>query len=27
MRARTVRGYKTWPGMEMGMLLAGTGIG
>jgi transposase-like protein len=27
MRARTVRGYKTWPGMQTGMLLAGTGIG
>jgi transposase-like protein len=26
MRARTVRGYKTWPGMETGMMLAGTGI-
>jgi len=23
MRARTVRGYKTWPGMQTGMLLAG----
>lgn len=24
MRARTVRGYKSWPGMEAGLLLAGT---
>jgi hypothetical protein len=24
MRARTVRGYKSWPGMESGLLLAGT---
>jgi len=24
MRARTVRGYKTWPGMQTGLLLAGT---
>jgi len=26
MRARTVRGYKTWQGMHTGMMLAGTGI-
>jgi transposase-like protein len=24
MRARTVRGYKSWPGMESGLILAGT---
>ncbi|HKY52705.1 MAG TPA: transposase [Anaerolineales bacterium] len=24
MRARTIRGYKSWPGMESGLLLAGT---
>jgi len=24
MRARTVRGYKSWPGMESGLLLAAT---
>jgi len=24
MRARTVRRYKTWPGMQMGLMLAGT---
>lgn len=24
MRARTVRGYKSWPGMQTGLLLAGT---
>ena len=24
MRARTVRGYKTWPGMQSGLMLAGT---
>ena len=24
MRARTVRGYKSWPGMEAGLRLAGT---
>jgi transposase-like protein len=24
MRARTVRGYKTWPGMQTGLMLAGT---
>ncbi len=24
MRSRTVRGYKTWTGMQTGMLLAGT---
>ena len=24
MRARTVRGYKTWPGMQTGLILAGT---
>ncbi|MBE3119376.1 MAG: hypothetical protein IMZ50_11580 [Candidatus Atribacteria bacterium] len=23
MRARTVRGYKTWPGMQTGLMLAG----
>jgi len=26
MRARTVRGYKTWPGMESGLMVAGVGI-
>jgi transposase-like protein len=26
MRARTVRGYKTWPGMASGLMLAGVGI-
>jgi transposase IS66 family protein len=26
MRARTVRGYKAWPGMEAGLLLAGTSL-
>jgi transposase-like protein len=26
MRARTVRGYKTWPGMQTGLMLAGTSI-
>ena len=26
MRARTVRGYKSWPGMEAGLLLAGISI-
>jgi transposase-like protein len=26
MRARTVRGYKTWPGMESGLMVAGIGI-
>ena len=26
MRARTVRGYKTWAGMQNGLFLAGTGI-
>lgn len=26
MRARTVRGYKSWPGMESGLLLAGTSL-
>lgn len=26
MRARTVRGYKTWPGMQTGLLLAGTTV-
>lgn len=24
MRARTVRGYKTWPGMQTGLMIAGT---
>ncbi|HEX7567407.1 MAG TPA: hypothetical protein VF355_02450 [Anaerolineaceae bacterium] len=24
MRDRTVRGYKTWPGMQTGLMLAGT---
>jgi hypothetical protein len=24
MRARTVRGYKTWQGMQAGLMLAGT---
>ncbi len=27
MRARTVRGYKTWPGMQTGLMLAGTKSG
>jgi transposase-like protein len=27
MRARTVRGYKSWSGMQAGLLLAGTSIG
>lgn len=27
MRARTVRGYKNWAGMQSGLMLAGTGIG
>ncbi len=26
MRARTVRGYKSWPGMQAGLLLAGTSL-
>lgn len=26
MRARTLRGYKSWPGMEAGLLLAGTSL-
>ncbi len=26
MRARTVRGYKTWPGMASGLMVAGVGI-
>ena len=26
MRARTVRGYKTWSGMQNGLFLTGTGI-
>jgi transposase-like protein len=26
MRARTVRGYKTWPGMASGLMLAGVGL-
>jgi transposase-like protein len=26
MRARTVRGYKTWPGMASGLMLAGVGV-
>ena len=26
MRARTVRGYKTWPGMKSGLMTAGVGI-
>jgi len=26
MRARTVRGYKNWPGMASGLMVAGTGI-
>lgn len=26
MRARTVRGYKSWPGMQSGLMLAGTSI-
>jgi transposase-like protein len=26
MRARTVRGYKTWPGMQTGLMLAGTNL-
>jgi hypothetical protein len=24
MRARTVQGYKSWPGMQTGLMLAGT---
>jgi len=24
MRARTIRGYKSWPGMQSGLILAGT---
>jgi len=27
MRARTVRGYKSWPGMQAGLLLSGSGVG
>jgi transposase-like protein len=27
MRARTVRGYKTWPGMASGLMVSGIGIG
>ncbi len=27
MRSRTVRGYKSWPGMQAALLLTGTGIG
>jgi len=27
MRARTVRGYKTWPGMDSGLFVAGVGVG
>lgn len=27
MRARTVRGYKTWPGMLSGLMVAGVGVG
>jgi transposase-like protein len=27
MRARTVRGYKTWPGMASGLMVAGIGVG
>jgi transposase-like protein len=27
MRARTVRGYKNWPGMQNGLMAAGVGIG
>jgi hypothetical protein len=27
MRARTVRGYKTWPGMKSGLMVAGIGVG
>ena len=26
MRARTVRGYKTWPGMNSGLMVAGVGV-
>lgn len=26
MRARTVRGYKTWPGMASGLMMAGVGV-
>lgn len=26
MRARTVRGYKTWPGMSSGLMVAGSGV-
>src|SRR5690606_28138886 len=26
MRARTVRGYKTWPGMASGLMVAGVGV-
>jgi hypothetical protein len=26
MRARTVRGYKTWPGMTSGLMVAGVGV-
>jgi hypothetical protein len=26
MRARTVRGYKTWAGMQTGLMLAGTNL-
>jgi hypothetical protein len=26
MRARTVRGYKSWPGMEAALLLTGSGL-
>jgi hypothetical protein len=26
MRARTVRGYKTWPGMASGLMTAGVGV-
>jgi transposase-like protein len=27
MRSRTVRGYKSWPGMHQGLMLAGSGVG
>jgi hypothetical protein len=27
MRARIVRGYKTWPGMMSGLMVAGIGVG
>jgi transposase-like protein len=27
MRARTVRGYKNWPGMASGLMVAGSGVG